>query len=655
MALEGQFGSRLASCLGLIGMVSLGLYGQVMDPGWSEPIRLSTLAPEEGESDRAQLVTGRNGDTHAVWAERLTADRRVLLRYACFDGDSWSDAVLIYQNRPGTSVGPANLTIDAADRLHLTWTEANTDFTIGLFPAVAPIMYTRVAAADALDAEAWQEPTTINATAVLNHLEVDAQGTNHLVYSDGYSPQPGIFYLRSEDDGATWSQAVRVDLAIPAGRNPHYSQLKLDGLGGLHAVWEYKSGWQTSAILYNHSLDSGISWATPITLDEVTSNPDEIQYGRPLLAVHGETVHVIWAGGGFANVGRRHRYSMDRGRTWSGIDQLFGDLHAFTTSDAVVTDQSGTVHFADLLRFPQGLYHAHWLSEWSEPTLVYMNQAGPSEPVGDRIHMDQVNLAARPSQIVTTFTNEVPPIVLYAMYTLLPGFASVSSASYAAGEPLAPDSISAGFGTGLSPDTAAPGGLPLPLELAGTSVEVVDSQGVNRTAPIFYMDPSQINYLIPGETARGPARVRVRGPDGLVAASSVEIANVSPALYTVNAQGTGVPVGSFVRIAADSSRTEGLLFDLGTLAPAPLDVRSDLGQVFVALYGTGLRGFQSQVTSAVDGIPVPVVSVLPEEEVPGLDVVQIGPLPSALTGRGQVVITLTADGRTANPVAIVIE
>ena len=96
-------------------------------------------------------------------------------------------------------------------------------------------------------------------------------------------------------------------------------------------------------------------------------------------------------------------------------------------------------------------------------------------------------------------------------------FVSTSSASYDAGWPLAPEAIAAGFGSGLAPGTVAATEMPLPENLDGTSVEVTDSAGVSRPAPVFFVSTGQINYLVPAGTAMGRASVRVRRSSELVA------------------------------------------------------------------------------------------------------------------------------------------
>jgi hypothetical protein len=71
---------------------------------------------------------------------------------------------------------------------------------------------------------------------------------------------------------------------------------------------------------------------------------------------------------------------------------------------------------------------------------------------------------------------------------------SVSAASFS-GSALAPASIAAAFGPNLATHTEAARTIPLPSSLAGTEVHITDSTGAQATTPLFFVSPSQLNYL----------------------------------------------------------------------------------------------------------------------------------------------------------------
>lgn len=81
--------------------------------------------------------------------------------------------------------------------------------------------------------------------------------------------------------------------------------------------------------------------------------------------------------------------------------------------------------------------------------------------------------------------------------------------------------------------------------------------------------------------------------------------------------------------------------------PNPVDLGPDSDQVYLLLFGTGLRA-ATQFSATVGGMSVPVLSAGAQGQFIGEDQVNIGPLPRGLAGRGNVDLVLTADGKTAN-------
>jgi uncharacterized protein (TIGR03437 family) len=72
------------------------------------------------------------------------------------------------------------------------------------------------------------------------------------------------------------------------------------------------------------------------------------------------------------------------------------------------------------------------------------------------------------------------------------------------------------------------------------------------------------------------------------------------------------------------------------------------------LYGTGIEGrsWLSHATVQVGGVSVPVLFAGAQGNVLGEDQVNIGPLPGALSGSGEVNIQLVVDGVAANTVTL---
>ncbi len=235
---------------------------------------------------------------------------------------------------------------------------------------------------------------------------------------------------------------------------------------------------------------------------------------------------------------------------------------------------------------------------------------------------------------------------------------NVSAAAFLPGA-LARDSIVAVFGQSLAGETQTAMQMPLPETLAGTSVVVTDRAGVTHYAPLFFVSPTQINYLLPAHAAEGLAQVRITNANGQTSTGLIQIADVAPSLFTVNADGQGLAAAVVLRQRRDGSRQiEPLaVFDpaVGQFKAAPIELRDDGEQVFVLLFGSGWRNLPdaSVVKATADGIPVDVLFAGAQGEFAGLDQLNVR-LPQSLRGHGETTLTVSVNGLAANAVKLVI-
>jgi uncharacterized protein (TIGR03437 family) len=232
---------------------------------------------------------------------------------------------------------------------------------------------------------------------------------------------------------------------------------------------------------------------------------------------------------------------------------------------------------------------------------------------------------------------------------------TVSAASYRT--EVASEAIVAAFGANLVPGTAAATTLPLPTALAGVTVKVRDSGGTERDAPLFFVSPSQINYLVPAGTLSGPATSLIVNNGLAVAAGAVQVSTVAPGLFTANANGQGVAAAVVLRIRADGAQffEPVARFDAAQnhFIATPIELGPEGDQVFLLLFGTGLRGGSSlaAVTALIGDVSVAVEYAGPQGDFAGLDQVNLRLL-RQLAGRGEVNVALLADGKAANLVTV---
>lgn len=402
----------IALCfLMLVSMLWTTLVNAQEQGSWSSPYRLSST---EGDASEGIMLSDQYGYVHVYWVESNLPDDRSVIQYARFDGITWSTPVDVHAARPGTRIESVSAVVDQYGQMHLVWTEGVS----------GPTYYSNAPAHDALSAKSWSSPLGTGIPAFQLKLQIDSQGRFHIVYTDFFGDQPGVYYTRSDDQGLTWSEPNWLDPDILPNHSPYWMQFEVGDDGSLHTVWNYVDPESELArwVRYAHSLDGGKTWSLPFTIDEADEAEDELRMANPGLAIQGKNVYVVWAGD--SQTHREFRFSTDSGQTWSVPVRIFGELHGQAIGDGMAIDAVGRLHFVAQIRYPQGLYHAYWNGDyWSVPSLAYMIARDAYEDIGNRIHAHNVRLAIHNgNQLVTTFTNspgEGEPLALYTMHRTL--------------------------------------------------------------------------------------------------------------------------------------------------------------------------------------------------------------------------------------------
>ena len=231
----------------------------------------------------------------------------------------------------------------------------------------------------------------------------------------------------------------------------------------------------------------------------------------------------------------------------------------------------------------------------------------------------------------------------------------VDSAGYTA-QGVAGQELVTLFGANLATGTAQAASLPLGTSLAGTFVTLTDSTGATFAAQLLYVSPGQINLLIPDGMAPGRATFTVTNAAGQTATGTVDTASVAPGIFTADATGSGAPAAVVQRVTADGDVITSFAASCDAAlhcTPNTIDVSTPGEQVFLSLYGTGIRGRSSlsTITVTVGGIPVEVLYAGAQSLYVGLDQINVR-LPGSLAGKGDVAVVVVVDGKAANTVTI---
>ena len=162
-------------------------------------------------------------------------------------------------------------------------------------------------------------------------------------------------------------------------------------------------------------------------------------------------------------------------------------------------------------------------------------------------------------------------------------------------------------------------------------------------ASILYSDAHQVNFVIPALPA-GATTVSIAGSGNSVSVP-VQLVPVAPAIFTLNAAGLAAAYVVRVRDGVQTIET----------VDHPIDLGPPGDQVYLSLFGTGLRGApKGQVTVLLQGIDAPVLFAGAQQQFPGLDQVNVL-LPRQLVGTGDANIVVTGAGIDAPTVHVSIQ
>jgi uncharacterized protein (TIGR03437 family) len=153
--------------------------------------------------------------------------------------------------------------------------------------------------------------------------------------------------------------------------------------------------------------------------------------------------------------------------------------------------------------------------------------------------------------------------------------------------------------------------------------------------------------------ASGPGTIRVTNSLGS-ATTAIEIVQIRPAIFAANFNGQGPAAALWTRVSG-GVQSRGSSASGDPAPPNAVNVPISLGaegdRVYLTFFGSGFRG-ATTITCRINGIDVPVTYSGAQNEFPGLDQADVGPLPRALQGQMNVTVEFFFDGIPANVVTV---
>jgi len=260
------------------------VYSSSTDGGdsWSELKNISTDGVLPPNAEHAILIDS-TGQLHVAWSQFRDPSHSDLF-YSWWDGDSWSEPVLVsnggqYANRP-------SLATTEAGGIHFVWmSNAGGQYDL----------YHRY-----WDGATWSTATRVSGgSRKVEHytLGVDKRGQLHLAWYEFHGPANSEVY-HSWWNGNTWAQPVNVSHDDEASEAPLFLVGENETV---HLVWLQPAG-REGTIKY--SQWDGNGWSEP----EGVISPDFILSITDAVIAQGKDLYLLWRAGGETRDIQIYRY-----------------------------------------------------------------------------------------------------------------------------------------------------------------------------------------------------------------------------------------------------------------------------------------------------------------------------------------------------------
>lgn len=328
---------------------------------WSEPQRII------GTSDPAHFyygsVTDTEGTLHLFWTQIEDGEQSAIF-YSTWNGFIWTSPVDIVLTPVGSTPRFLDAEIDEDGIIHLIFFGGD-DFDGRLF-------YTTADYNEAGSARNWTQPTELaSRVSAAASLGIGTRGTLDILYSG--QNEPSVSWLRSTDNGRTWTEPV----FVMQGYAPTFTAtgIVIDTApsGNLHAIWSiHNERAFGETVLYSRLSKDASGWSQPVTLAE----RDELDYGvgwANLFVQSDGTIQTLFQDGP-APPGRYSRWSADNGETWSNPRKVFDLVGENAMVGPMAEDSAGNLHAASHGRYSisgredvHGVFYIPWEgSQWGE-------------------------------------------------------------------------------------------------------------------------------------------------------------------------------------------------------------------------------------------------------------------------------------------------
>lgn len=201
------------------------LFARSVDQGdtFSEPINISRSS---GEAFEPEIAVDPNGAINIAWEDTAPGENSIMFSRSTDEGKSFSNPLQVSKGTARAS--EAHIASDGAGRLSVVWVQGNEDEKQAYYSRSTDGGLT------------FSDPINLSNTAgasISKPLITTFKETVYVAYQNEVRRDMQVYLVKSEDAGASFSNAVQVSNADNSKGRAHSAAMVVDSRGVLHIVW----------------------------------------------------------------------------------------------------------------------------------------------------------------------------------------------------------------------------------------------------------------------------------------------------------------------------------------------------------------------------------------------------------------------------------
>ena len=259
------------------------------------------LSNNSGESDFPAIAIDSSGNFNVAWCDDTPGNYDIYFSRSTDDGASWSKSVNI-SNNSEDSYCPV-VDVNSAGNINVVWCD-NT-------PGNYDIYFSR----STDDGASWSQAENLSKNSgfsVYPDIAVDSTGNINVVWCDDTPGNSETYFIRSTDDGASWSQVINISKNPGTTFDPVSPAIAVDSSGNINVSWcdDTPGNYE---IFFRRSINGGVSWSQVVNISKNWRNS-----GSPDIVVDSSgNIYVVWGNRIALSCDIYFSRSTDDGDSWS--------------------------------------------------------------------------------------------------------------------------------------------------------------------------------------------------------------------------------------------------------------------------------------------------------------------------------------------------